>query len=284
MTSSEIRDGYKVHAALAQYYRWFQIYERGDGGIGNALDILSEDVHLSSALGTANGHDEYAARVAQLPQTWSNAHRVSNPVVTVNADGTMNLTATVFYQNLGMLDDGATRQAEIAYKVALEPQEDGLPLLSSVELNTVRELPGEAYADAYPENRVRSLAHAWLSFIEDPARDPEPFRALLADDFVLNFSSGPVTDFAAFEAWLAGPASQVAASTHTIEAFSVTAESDGLFTATMDFDWAGILPDGTELVAKTRHNWTVTNDVTEPFARIKTMDVEVLEPFRPKGT
>ena len=54
------------------------------------------------------------------------------------------------------------------------------------------------------------------------------------------------------------------------------------FGMSVDFDWAGVMPDGTELIAKTRHQWTATNDVTERFARIKTMDVEVLEPFRPK--
>ena len=51
----------------------------------------------------------------------------------------------------------------------------------------------------------------------------------------------------------------------------------------MTFDWNGILPNATEMTAKTKHTWIVIDDPTERFARIKTMDVEVLEPFKPKG-
>lgn len=282
MTETEIRNGYKEHAAKAQFYRWFQIYERPEGGIGNALNILSPDVRVTSSLGTANGHEEYSARVQQLPETWQNSHRVITSKVTQGADGTLNLDATILYQNLGMLEDGATRQAELSYAVTLAPQQDSLPLLKSVEITPVKEVPGEDYIDAYPENRMRSLVHAWLTLIEDPARNPEPVRELLADGFSLNLSSGAITDFEGFKAWLAGPASQVAASTHLLDNFSVSETGEGLYEVKADFDWAGLLPDGTELVAKTRHAWTVTNDVSERFARIKTMNVEILEPFRPR--
>ncbi len=281
MTENDIRNGYMEHAAKVQFYRWFQIYERPEGGIGNALDILSKDVQVSSSLGTANGHEEYETRVDQLPKTWRNSHQVTSSKITHMADGSMNLTATIIYQNLGMLDEDAVRQAELAYSVSFAPQNSGLPLITSVEIKPVKEVPGDDYADAYPENRMRSLVHAWLSFIEDPDRDPKPMREILADEFQLNFSSGPIRSFEEFKAWLAGPASQVEASTHVLENFSVNGK-DGLYTVAVDFDWAGLLPNGGELVAKTRHTWAVTNDVNERFARIKTMDVEILEPFRPK--
>lgn len=145
MTKDEIRQGFKEHAALAQYYRWYQYYERPKGGIANAIDILAEDVIVVSGLGTAKGHAEYEARVTQLPTNWQNAHHVKSTAITHNDDGTMRLFAEITYQNKGLLEDG------------------------------------------------------------------------------------------------------------------------------------------TELLARTKHEWTVENDVTERFARIKRVDVEVLEPFRPKG-
>lgn len=284
MTQDEIKQGFREHAAMAQYFRWYQFYERPVGGVANAIDILTKDVTVESGLGTANGHAEYEARVTQLPDTWQNAHHVKSTEITHGDDGSMTLSAKITYQNKGLLPDGAVRQADLTYTVDLVPGETVLPLLSKVLIEQNSETTVETFEDAYAKNRMLSLVHYWLALIEDPARDPEPVREILADGFSLNFSSGAITDFDGFKAWLAGPGSQVAASTHVISNFSVEEKAvDKTYRVSVDFDWAGITPDGTELVAKTRHNWTVENDVTERFARIKTVDVEVLEPFRPRG-
>lgn len=283
MTHEDIRQGYKAHAALAQFYRWFQYYERPQGGIENALDMLAQDVMVESGLGTAKGHEEYAARVSQLPDSWQNAHFVTVKDIAFSEDGSAVLTADVAYLNTGMLDDGAVRRADLAYSVSLTPGTPLLPLAASIVIAPKADGTEDLWRDAYPENRVKSLVHYYLAVIEDPGRDPEPMRELLETDFSLNFSSGAITDFDGFAAWLAGPASQVDASTHIMSNFSVGESNDALLTASFDFDWAGLLPDGTELVAKTRHTWTMTNDVKERFARIKSVNVEILEPFRPKG-
>lgn len=287
MTEDEVRQGFEEHAAAAQFYRWYQVYERPEGGIGNALDILSDDVSVTSSLGTANGRDEYAARVSQLPDTWHNAHHVKSTAFTRDADGALMLNAEITYQNTGMLPDNAVRQAELSYAISFERSESGvLPLLSSVAIapnGDAIENGDAAFEDAYAANRMLSLVHYWLALIEDPARDPEPVREILADTFSLNFSSGAITDFEGFKDWLAGPGSQVAASTHVVENFSARHVEGQTYALSVDFDWTGITPDGTVLVAKTRHNWTAVNDVTERFARIKTVDVEVLESFRPRG-
>lgn len=282
MKQEEIRQGYQEHAALAQFHRWYQIYERPQGGIANALDILSEDVMVTSGLGTANGHEEYAARVAQLPETWQNAHHVQSTEITHLGNGAMTLTANLIYQNSGLLPDGAVRQADLTYTVELVPGADVLPHLSDVKISQNSDSTIETFEDAYAENRMRSLVHYWLALIEDPSRNPEPVREILADGFSLNFSSGAITDFEGFAEWLAGPGSQVAASTHVISNFSAIETATNTYDINVDFDWSGLLPDGSELVAKTRHHWSVENDLTERFARIKTVDVEVLEPFRPR--
>ncbi|WFE89583.1 hypothetical protein K1718_26095 [Roseibium porphyridii] len=283
LTEAQIRNGFKDHAAMAQYYRWYQYYERPDGGVANALDILSKDVTITSGLGTANGQEEYKERVAKLPATWKNAHHVQSAEITHGEDGKLTLAAKIIYQNQGMLPDGAVRQADLSYTVEMVPGEDVLPLLSNVLIEQDSDTTVKSFQDAYAENRLRSLVHYWLALIEDPSRNPEPVQEILADDFSLNFSSGAITDFDGFKAWLAGPASQVAASTHVISNFAVEDLGAEDYAITMDFDWAGITPDGVELIAKTRHTWRATNDVEERFARIKSVDVEVLEPFRPRG-
>ena len=109
-------------------------------------------------------------------------------------------------------------------------------------------------------------------------------RELLAEDFSLNFSSGAITDLDGFAEWLAGPGSQVVASTHRISNLShETLVENERYALRVDFDGEGILPDGTVVTARTRHRWTVADDVAERFARIESVDVEVLEPFAPKG-
>ncbi|MET1416781.1 hypothetical protein ABVF61_31275 [Roseibium sp. HPY-6] len=282
MTENEIRQGYKEHAALTQYYRWYQFYERPEGGVANALDILTEDVKVTSGLGTANGHAEYETRVTRLPDAWNNSHHVRSTKITHGENGNMTLTAQVTYQNVGMLEDGGVRQADLIYSVELVPGETVLPLLSNVLIEQKRETEAGEFKDAYAENRVKSLMHYWLALIEDPERNPEPVREILAEDFTLNFSSGAITDFDAFAAWLAGPGSQIEASTHVLSNFSVEETETGTYAMTVDFNWSGIAPNGTILVAKTQHSWTVTNDPTERFARIKSIDVEVLENFQPR--
>ncbi|MEO9862347.1 MAG: hypothetical protein ABJM61_05335 [Yoonia sp.] len=283
MTQDEVQKGYQDHGAMAQFHRWYQLYERPAGGIENALDILTADVIVTSGLGTAHGHEEYAARVAQLPDTWDNAHQLKSAKITHDSDGTMQLSAEIIYQNKGSLPDGAIRQAELTYTVDLVPGEGVLPLLAEVKIDQNSDGFAETFDDAYADNRMRSLVHYWLALIEDPSRNPDPVEEILADGFSLNFSSGVITDFDGFKAWLAGPGSQVAASTHIISDFTAEDLGDEQYAVSMDFDWQGILPDGTDLIAKTRHNWTVSNDVTERFARILTVDVEVLEPFRSAG-
>ncbi|MFY0597748.1 MAG: hypothetical protein JXQ85_15060 [Cognatishimia sp.] len=282
MTAQDIKDGYKANAALAQFYRWFQFYERPQGGLENALDILADDVHVQSSLGEANGIGEYKARVESLPATWQNSHKINSVDVTITVDGAVSLAANVTYQNIGAAADGVISRADLSYAVTYDDGSAALPKITSVQITNNAQSASETYHDAYPENRVRSLVHRWLTIIENPVRDPEGFKEILAANPEINFSSGLIQDYDGLAAWLAGPGSQVAASTHIVKDLTVAEIEGGDWQTVMVFDWAGLLPDGTELIAKTQHTWVVDNDVTERFARVKSVNVEVLEPFRPK--
>lgn len=281
MTEQDIKNGFKEHAAKAQFYRWYQYYERSEGGIENAIDILSPDVRVKSTLGEAKGTDAYRERVAQLPTTWKNAHFVNNMETTIEEDGTVSLNAEITYLNEGANVDGSLRAADLNYTTKLTTSDTLLPKFSSIEIDLDKMSDQTEYKDAYATNRALSVVHYWLAIIEDPARDPEPAKEILADGFALNFSSGAITDFEGLKAWLTGPAASVSASSHSLKNFSANADSDQEITLTVGFDWQGILPDGTRLEAETLHNWTLTNDITERFARIKSVDVEIIKPFQP---
>ena len=282
MSTTEIKNGYKQHAALAQLHRWYLLYEEPKYGIANALDILDKDIRVKSGLGEAKGHEQYAARVKQLPTTWKNAHDVKSTNVTINDDGSMLLTTDITYLNQGLLNDDAVRSAKLSYTMSLTSSDSVLPKFTDIEIEQNSEGTAEAFVPRYAQNRLRSVVHYWLALIEDPSRNAEPVKEILAENFSLNFSSGAITDFEGFSKWLAGPGSQISASTHKVSNFSFKPLGDDRYEVEMDFDWNGILPNGKEMTAKTHHNWTVVDDRTERFARIQKVDVKVLEPFAPK--
>lgn len=279
MTQEDIKKGYLRHAALAQLHRWYQLYENNETELANQLDILSEGIKIKSGLGEGKGHEIYKERISQLPKTWQNAHFVRNPKFNISNEGT-ELELDVTYINKGMKEDGSVRRAELHYTTKLEPTDTVLPRFSSIEISQLSEDSADAFNSAYPENRSLSLVHYYLALVEDPSRNPEPFREVFADDFSLNFTSDAITNFEGFKAWLAGPGSQVSASTHELSNVSVKDLGNNQYSLEVDFDWQGILPTGAQMAAKTHHNWLITDNPKERFARIKKVEVEVLEPFR----
>jgi hypothetical protein len=282
--NADVKTGFKSHAATAQLYRWYQYYENSAIGINNQLDILDPLVSVKSGLGEVKGHDAYRSRVDALPNSWKNAHFVRSAVFSLADDGSQRLKAGITYLNQGMKPDGSVRTAELTYETVLKPGLTVLPKFEKIAITQHSEGQVGEFKPAYGDNRLLSLVHYWLAIIEDPARNPEPAREVLADKFSLNFSSGAVTDFNGFKAWLAGPGSQVTASTHVISNFSQEKTADNQYRLSVDFDWEGILPNGQSMTAKTRHRWAVQDNPTERFARIKSVDVEVLNPFAPKAT
>jgi hypothetical protein len=286
MTRESIRNRYLEHAALTQLHRWYQIYENPKILLEHQLDILDPEVTVRSGLGEAKGHRAYSERIRQIPKDWNNAHIVRDTRIDIPPDGTIRLSADVTYLNQGMMADGAIRSADLVYTTTLGREGRGLPKFTTIEIAQQSEGSAERFEDFYPHNRLLSLAHYWLFLIEDPTRDPEPVREILTGDFSLHFSSGTISDFEDFKQWLAGPGSQVTASTHVIGNVShrkIPGDRARLeYGLSMDFDWEGILPDGNVMTAKTRHSWTIVDDPTERFARIKTIDVDVIRPFEPK--
>jgi len=137
-------------------------------------------------------------------------------------------------------------------------------------------------SDEYIENRLRSLAHAWLHIIEDPSRNAEPVKDILAPEFSLGLGGQNVTTFSEFETWLHGPADAVSASTHLVSDFKVTRLQRNTYEVTMVLSWNGLLrSNGVHMIAQTSHKWRVINARDDPYARIVKMEVETLVPFAP---
>ena len=282
MSAQAVKEGYVRNASLAQLYRWYQFYENDDAVLANQLDILATDVSVISGLGEANGHDEYSARVTQIPSEWDNAHIVKSTDITTNDDGSISMIVNITYLNQGLMEDGTVRMADLTYDAVLEATDSLLPVFANISIGQNEVGTANEFVSEYEANRLKSVLHYWLAIIEDPKRDAAPVREILAEDFVLNFSSGPITSYEGYEAWLKGPGSQVSASTHSVTDFDFEQLGEGIYRMNATLDWQGILPNGNEMVARTRHTWTVEDDPSERFARIKTVDVDLLVPFSAK--
>jgi hypothetical protein len=274
--------GHQRFAALAQYHRWYLYYENIGATEANAVDILDENVTIESGLGKAAGHAAYRDRLSKLPRTWKNAHDVKSTAVTVNADGTISLTANVVYLNQGMLPNGVVRTADLTYKTRLRPSETVLPKFTAIEIG--QNATGETtdFIPKYADNRVRSLVYYWYALIDNPKRNAEPFREILADDFALTLSVGKLDSFDKFKAWYSGPVSSVKVSAHQLNSLTFEETAPNTYKVVVDADWQGILQDGRMMVGRTLTNWTLIDDPARRFAQIKSYDVKILVPFQPK--
>jgi hypothetical protein len=280
--ADELQLGYQRHAALAQYYRWFQLAENRDSTVENALDILDANVALKSSQGEDIGHSAFRARAAKIPKSWHHAHYVNDAAIKFNADGTMALIAHVTYLNQGILPNGATRSANLTYKTALRPTDTVLPKFTRIEIvqNGVTSAP--SLVSQYGANRARSLVYYYLALIDNPKRNAEPFREILADNFALKFSVGKLDTFEKFKSWYDRSTAPVKVSSHTLNSMTYDEVAADTFKVVADFDWQGILADGRVMVGRTLNTWIFTNNPKERFARIKSADVKMLVPFQPK--
>ncbi|MEL7231093.1 MAG: hypothetical protein AAGJ85_01115 [Pseudomonadota bacterium] len=130
------------------------------------------------------------------------------------------------------------------------------------------------------EARSRALVHQYMADVERPDRSIELFDDILADTFALDFSSGTLTDRDAFDAWLQGPASSVAASAHEILNLTVIPLNNQRYQIDFTVNWNGLTADGSRLQATTQHRWVVIDDDAE-LPKIQGINVEIIDPFRP---
>ncbi len=128
--------------------RWYQYYENAEVGIINQLDILADNFSVTSPSGTANGHEEYEAAVKQFPASWQNAHDLQQINVTLNEDGSLNMTAQIVYSNLGMTDSLVAKR--MGYSASLAYDEPGsLPKFTDMTITSLGAAEVDEIKDAY---------------------------------------------------------------------------------------------------------------------------------------
>ncbi|PWA10494.1 hypothetical protein DB891_04490 [Flavobacterium laiguense] len=267
-----------THLVLAQYHRWYQVYEVPftEERIKNQKDILSDDVEISSQLGTTKGKEGLEDRL-KVYTGWQNAHHVKHTEVQLLPDGQLSLEADILYQNIR--PDNSKYSYTLHYSTELQPRENDLPLFTKLDLKPTGEVKEFIFEDAYPENRVKSFMHYWLYLMENPNSDK--FRELLAADFALQLSAGQnITALPEFDEWMKSISSRILTSSHSYNNLKIVDNEDNTFTVFVDFDWKGININNEKMIAETHHEWLLTNNMEERFARMKTMKVTIIKPFQ----
>lgn len=267
----------KSHLAKAQYYRWYQLYERpiNEERTANQMDLFIDDVIIESSGGTMKGKENYPERLGAY-KGWKNAHHVQNVSLNTDKDGKSQIIADIRYQNIQ--PDGTKASYTLDYVMEFEELSNKLPKLAKVVIKPTGETEDE-FKDAYPDNRINSLVYYWLSNMEQLDGNVKPFEELLTSDFKLNFSTGVIESIEGFETWLNGTPKQLSQSSHHPEDLKIDVIDDTTYKVSVTFDWYGIAKNGQKMKVKTLHKWTVIDNPNERFARIKNIDVEQIEPL-----
>lgn len=284
-TSSSTSQAYFVekneeHAALAQFYRWYQVYEAPNPE--RHFDIFAPDFVLDSMTGTLQGLDAFAKRLKNF-EGWQNAHHVDSASVRIKNEAELELEANITYQNIR--PDGQRYAYRIHYETVLFRRKGDLPVFKSIKLRpTSGQLEDNQFRPAYSENRARSFMHLWMHLMEIVDGDPSRFRELLSPTFALDLGGAArTTTWDGFAAWFKGVPSWLALSSHKIEHFAVAPGSaaDDLIVDLL-IDWKGVAADGKPMIAKTQHHWQLTDRGRDKarFAAMEDMQVKVLTPFQ----
>jgi hypothetical protein len=134
------------------------------------------------------------------------------------------------------------------------------------------------------EHRLRSLAHHWLYLVDRNDGDAASLEALFAAAFELEWSPGGIRTREELSAWYRGVSERVLKSSHTLARFQYEALDSGRYGVRLELQWYGFTraePEQ-ELEARTLHEWTVTSDPSDQFARIERARIRIVVPAQPR--
>lgn len=281
ITDIDIRQSFLEHAARAQLHRWWLFYEDARIPRDVQVSLVTPGVRVSTPSDEISGVGAYIERLDGFARADANAHRVTDIAYEHKRDGSTRVRATIDYHHQSADTDGAVSSARLDYDVVFSPTYETLPQVSEMTITRQGPVEDDTFRDAYVENRMASLVHYWMALIEAPDRFVTPFQEILAPSFLLNFTSGSISDLDTLQDWLMGPASSVVASRHDLSPLQIETVGPDAYRIQFEVDWMGIARDNTFLGARTAHDWTVRDDPEDRFARIGQVDVEILKPFAP---
>ncbi|MFE3659986.1 hypothetical protein [Streptomyces sp. NPDC059165] len=274
--SDPYRSSRRAHAAKAQFYRWFQRYERHNeqpspvDPVERQLQIFADRFEIVTADGRAiTTRDAYRDVTAARRPGERHTHHVNRVTVTELGTDRLKLAAEATHQRVDT--SGSTTSAQVRYEGELIGSVDFEPLFTRLTMTEGERTRDAEFTDAYPANRSLSVVHRFLCLVDASELGAYGFDEILAPDgeldLVLAFRE--VRDRRELAQWLRESSQRVAAGTsrHGVENFRVSSARDDLYTIGMDFDWHGTARAGDLMAARLRYEWTL-RDTGERYCRI----------------
>ena len=266
------------HLVLAQYHRWYQVYETSftTKTIAHQKDILSDEVEIISQSGTTKGKDGLEERL-KVFSGWQNAHHVQKTEIKLLENGNVSLEADILYQNIR--PDNSKHSYTLHYSTLLQQRKNDLPIFTMVHLKPIEVVEKFKFEEAYTENRVKSFMHYWLYLMECP--DAHKCKELLYINFVIRLTTGEkFTDFEAFQTWMGSIPTKIKTSAHQYKNLQFTSHSDNTIHVSVNFDWKGVTVDNQKMITESHHEWVLSNNTEERFPRMKQMRVTSIRPYQ----
>ena len=267
-----------THLALAQYHRWYQVYEVPFtiNTIANQKDILSDDVEIISQNGTTKGKDGLEERL-KVFTGWKNAHHVQNTEVKLLSKGDISLEANILYQNIR--PDNSKYSYKLHYSTILEQRENDLPIFKMLNLQPTGIIEDFVFEEAYTENRVKSFLHYWLYLLESPNLDK--FKELLDENFVLHLSnSETILNLDNFGNWISSTSAKFKSYTYQYKNLELLKNTDNTIKVKFDTELKVVTVENLKMITETHQEWVLTNDTEKRFAKMKQMNVTELKPLQ----
>ena len=266
-------DTAKVKTVL---YRWYTFYERADRNWENQMEILADDVVLSSIRGTAKGKKQYRERVEKIPLEWKNAHHLKSLKVKRVSTTQIEAEAYIVYENID--EKGQFKSYKLKYDMILEDAKEGiLPKFKKIAISPVQENPTKKFQDSYGENRAKLFLNYWIVLLEKKNKESHYFKEVLPNQFSINFPSGRLQSYQDVANWYQRTNKSIVETRHLTENFSSKSTQSG-YAVSLNFKWNGINAKGQKMKAISQHNWMLIED-NGKYPKISAIDLKMIEPF-----
>ena len=286
----QIYSSYLEQSQLTQVHRWFALAGHQRCDAMTMSDLVSDSYCLvfeGSQVGEQASEigDQADVLVSQL-RSLKLKGAVFN-AVHFSPSGDVGETVWVRCEMRANESKGSNDSQYLTAKFEFQSGEALLPLIKrvSIEKGHAPELfadqpKSQAYTLTPLASRILSVNHRWHTLVESPVKEPPLFKEFLAPDFVMEFGYGAVRSYQELQDWLLGSASSVTGARHDLERFTWTEHKGGTAEAEFVLDWLGFDQQGTRMMAKTKHNWQLTDvNSNSRFPKIQHINVEFIKPF-----
>lgn len=275
-TFSTEHESYQV---LTQYYRWFLIFEREQtkARIANHISLLDDSVLVITRNGPLKGKAGVLGFMNYV-SSWKNAHHIKSTSIKGNADGTLSLEADIQYQNI--LPDGSKNVYALHYSTQLKRRQSELPIFTNLTLTPVSVINPPTFEDAYIENRCNALVYYWMYLADNLPVNHKTMKEIIDQNIHVTMEKKKLSGQDDYISWIGKSQRRYVAALRSFKNLKTEMSADGSINLSMDVEWRGVDKRGKSYASESHHQWILSNNVDDAFAKIKEAKITELVPLK----